>query len=122
MRGAAKVDDTVVSGAARELPGVPARGAFDENALARADHEVADRACMRIDFLLQAGKRRELHLLWRIVGKVGGGGSRPPAVDKRKRIVEADLVREFQGRLEILLGFPGETHDEIRRDADAGSR
>src|SRR5256885_10307908 len=34
--GTAKVDDAVVSRAARELPGVPARGTFDENEIGRA--------------------------------------------------------------------------------------
>src|SRR5712691_11795916 len=122
LPGAAEVDDAVVCGAARKLPGVPARGAFDENALACADQAFADTARMRIDYPLEPGEPRALHFLRRIVGKLGGGGSRPPAVDKRKRAVETDFVHQPQGRLEILHGFPGKTHDEIRRDPDAGSR
>src|SRR5439155_26387837 len=118
----AKIDDAVVSRAARELPGVPARGALDENALARADQAFADPARMRIDFPLKPGKPSALCLLRSVVLKVRCGGSRPPAVDERKRAVESDFVHQSQGRLEILLGLRGETHDEIRGDADAGSR
>src|SRR5258706_4897624 len=120
--GAAKVDHALVSGAARQFPGVPARDAFDENALARADPTLADPARMAVHLLLQPGEPRALHFRRRIVGKLGGGGSGAPAVDERKRIVETDLVYQFQRRLEILLGFPRKTDDEIRRDADVGLR
>src|SRR5258706_9847127 len=106
--GTAKVDDAVVSRAARELPGIPARGAFDENALVRADQAFADPARMRIDIPLKPGKPGALHLLRSIVGKLRCRGSRPPAVDERKRAVETDFVHQFQGRLEILLSLPGE--------------
>src|SRR5256885_15378241 len=118
----AKIDDAVVSRAARELPEVSARGAFDENALARADQAFADPARMRIDFPLKPGKPSALRLLWSIVLKVRCGGSQTPAVDERKRAVETDFVHQSQGRLEILLALPGEAHDEIRGDADTGSR
>jgi hypothetical protein len=122
FRGTAEVDHVVVSSAARQFTRVLAGGAFDENALARADHALCDLPCLRIDSLLQPGEPRELHFLRRSVGKVGRGGARPPAVDERKRVVEADLVDELQGRLEVLVRFPGETDDEVRGDADPGPR
>src|SRR2546427_9082364 len=47
-RGPGEVHHAVVAGAARELGRILPGGAFDEHALDRADHALADRARLRL--------------------------------------------------------------------------
>ena len=55
-----EVDDAVVVGAAGEFARILFRRAFDQNALRRADHGVADRLRLGLEQRLQPLQAREL--------------------------------------------------------------
>src|SRR5713226_418007 len=92
-----EVHHAVVAGAACELVGILLRGTFDEHALDRADHALADRARLRLQLRLKPLQPLELHILRGRVGQLGGGRAGPRAVQEGKRGVEADLAGQLQG-------------------------
>ena len=105
-----------------QLARILARGPVHQHALQRADHLAADALGVVGDALLQALQARLLDLRRHVVGQLGGGGARARAVDEAEGVVEADLVDQAHGVLEVLVGLAGEADDEIRGQADVRAR
>src|SRR6266850_1800890 len=121
VRSTGKIHDTIVAGAARELVGIPLRGTFDEHALDRADHALADRARLRLQLRLEPLQPAPLHVLRGRDGQLGGGRAGPRAVEEGKGGVEADVAGELQGGFEIAVGLAREADDEVGGKADPGA-
>ena len=107
-----------VFGAAGHLARVLAAGLFHQHALHRAHHGLVDAVGVGGDGSLQAGEPCVLHVHRRVVGEVRRRGARAGGEDEGVALVEADIADQLHGFLEIILGFAGEAHDEIRRHAD----
>src|SRR5437016_2060810 len=122
IRGPGEVHYAVVSRPAAHFRFSLFRETLYEHALRRADHRFADRTRLRLQLRLEPLQSFQLHLMRRVVRQFRGGRAGPRAVDERERGVEADLRRELQRRGEIGLGLAGAADDEVRRQADTGSR
>ena len=71
------------------------------------------------DPVLQGGEAFEAflhHGLGELVRELGGGGARPFGVLEREGGGEAGLLHDVERGLEVLLGFTGESDDDVRRD------
>src|SRR5712664_2662867 len=117
-----EVDYAVVAGACAQLGLVSLRKILDQNPLRGADHAFADAARLRAELRLETLQPRKLFFMRGVIGQLGSGGSRPRAVQERKRAIETDLGRELQRGGEIRLGLAGKADDEIRGQAQAGAR
>src|SRR3990167_3580767 len=118
----AEVDHPVDLGAALEHAGVLLRVVADQDALQRADHASAVFGALLADALLQDRQALLLQFFRGVVAQVRCRGAGARAVDEGIGEVEADLLDQFHGLLEIFLGFAGEADDEVRADQDVRHR
>ena len=51
-----------------------------------------------------------------LVGQVGGRGAGPARIDEGEALVEAHVLDQLHGLLEVGVGFAGEPDDEVRAD------
>jgi hypothetical protein len=100
------------------LPGVASRRPLHQDALARADHPLGNRAGLGVQPPLQQFEPVLLHGVRHRVGQRRGGRARPAAVDEAERLVEAHLGDQVHGRLEVLVGLARESDDDVRGDAN----
>src|ERR671915_1564400 len=102
-----KVHHAVVARASAKLRFVFFRESFNQDMLRRAHHRLADRAPLAVQLLLQAAQALGLFFAGGLVRQLGGGGSRPRAVDKGKGGIEMRLARKLERRLEVGFGLAG---------------
>ncbi len=90
----------------------------DEDALSGTYHPSAVLEALLIDALLEDRQALLLHLVRGVVGQVRGRGAGARAVDEGVGKVEADVLNQLHGLLEVLVGLAGEADDEVRADQD----
>src|SRR5690606_20675302 len=106
---AAEVDDAVVLGTALEHAGVLLGVIRDQDALSGACHPPAVLEALLVDALLQDCQALLLHLFGGLIGQIRRRRAGARAVDEGVGEVEADLLDQLHGLLEILVGLAGET-------------
>src|SRR5207253_11259436 len=102
-----EIHDAVISRARGQLIASSSGNAFDERALHRADHALGDGVSLRPDLCLQPLQARELLVLRQRVRQLGRGRAGPGAVDEAVGIVELELTRERERRLEVRIRLAG---------------
>ena len=73
---------------------------------------------MRVDVLLQAIEPRMLLGIRYVVVQIGGRRSGAARVDEAEALVEAHVLDQLHGLVEIRIGLAGEADDEVRADRD----
>ncbi|MCW0417490.1 hypothetical protein NB689_003244 [Xanthomonas sacchari] len=73
---------------------------------------------MRVDVRLQPRQPRMLDRLGRVVFQVGGGRARAPRIDEGEALVEAHVLDQLHGLVEVGVALAGEANDEVRADRD----
>src|SRR4029079_16293316 len=86
---ARKIHDPVIVRARGELGGVAFGDAFDQNALAAADHVRADGLTACFDFSLEPVQPVELDVRRSRIGELGRRRSRPRAVEEAEARIES---------------------------------
>ena len=118
IRGAVEVDDAVPTGAAEQLAGALATGAFDQD----RDHTPQIRLpIVATDLFLTGDQALETGLVVRFrrcILKAGGGRLGPGRIEKGIDFGEPGLFQQIHGLCEILGRFPGKADDDIRGNAD----
>ena len=115
---AGEVHRAHVLGLAGQFVRVLLRRSFHQHRLHRAHHGLRDAGGVGIDVLLQAVQAGVLGGVGHVVRQVGGGRAGAARVDEGEALVEADILDQFHGLLEVGVGLAGEADDEIRADRD----
>src|SRR5690606_39192454 len=119
---ATEIDDAVVLGAALQHARIFLGIVRDENALGGAHHPSAVLEADLADAVLEDRQPLFLHFFRRLVDQLRGWRAGACAVDERIGKVEADVLYQLHGLLEVLVGLAGEADDEIRADQDVRHR
>src|SRR6185437_4339643 len=119
---AREIDHAVVLCASGKLGPILLRRPFHEDALAAADHGLRVFASEPVQPRLEPLQPRELLPVRRFVAQVRGRRSGARAEDEAERAVEAHVVHELHGLVEVGAGLPGKADDEVAGDRDVGTR
>ena len=121
VRAAGEVDDAVVGGAGLELVGVFFGNAFNQAALHGAEHGLVDAGGFGFDDFVESFEAAHFFGVRGVVRQVGGRCAGAGAVNKHEAQIEGDVFNEFQGLLELALGFAGEADDKVAAQAQIGA-
>ena len=89
--------------------------------MGRSHHGLGNDPSLLTDPILQYRKAVFFHCFRRVVYELGRRCARARTVYERERDIEAYLVDEPHGGVEIRVSLARKTDDEIRRQADVGS-
>ena len=87
--------------------------AFNQYALGATDHRVRYGVHLRIQYFLHAVQTLQFRLIWCVIDQAGGRRTWTARIDKRKAAIELHVFDELEGALKVIVGFTGETNDEV---------
>ena len=97
-----------------------ARGTFHQNALHRTHARAADRAHVLFKRCLQLLQAAQLDVVWCVVVQIGGRSTGAWAEDETEASVVAHVLDQLHHLGEVVLGFSGESDNEVAGQAQIG--